>query len=467
MTRPSSRRRGLIERPFLLFGLLLLLPATGFGLVGWTSVVRERALHEREARVEAEDVLALRMKEETEGLAALASREADRPYFVYQRQFVPEETVFGQLDFQPSPLLRAPEDARIRGWFQWEEGRKGPFRSPQVLGPDSSSWAAGFEQTYGPWLRARLAAAPSVGSDERGTRTVEHRLRVVAANEERGQLFEEIQFLQGQEKQAPAGSGPPAPTVTPYLEAFRRRVSDVPVPVRYGPFHYVARAAGRPGPPLVAWRLVFVPGVHAGQREAGRERWLLQGYLLDPGTALPTAWETVGSVRVCRLDRAGETAGDGAALASLADSLDAIVLPGEAAEATADPSLALVALPDRAALAADYVSARTRYFWMLGGVLAVVLIGFVVLTRGMRRELALARRKEDFLAAVTHELKTPLAGIRLHAEMLREGWVSDPEAAKRYAGRLLDESDRLGHLVDQVLDLAALERGVARVHPSP
>jgi len=468
MIRPSVHRRGLLDRPFLLFGLLLLLPATGFGFMGWTSVVRERALHEREARVEAEDVLALRMKEAVEGLDALASREADRPYFVYQRLFVPEETSFGQLDFQPSPLTRAPEDPRIRGWFQWEEGRKGPFLTPQVFGPASRAWASDLEETYGPWLRARLAAASGEVSDADGGRTVVHRLRVVAANEERGQLFEEFQIVQGQQALAAKGNGAPAPTATPYLEAFRRRVSDAPVSVRYGPFHYVARSAAQRGPPLVAWRRVFVPGVHAAQREAGRARWLLQGYVLDPGTAFPMDWETVGTVRICRQDRAGQavTRHD-VAFASLADALDATVLAGEATKATADPSLALVALPDRVALAADHVSARARYLWMLGGVLAVVLIGFVVLTRGMRRELALARRKEDFLAAVTHELKTPLAGIRLHAEMLREGWVSDPEAAQRYAGRLIDESDRLGHLVDQVLDLAALERGVARAHARP
>lgn len=108
-----------------------------------------------------------------------------------------------------------------------------------------------------------------------------------------------------------------------------------------------------------------------------------------------------------------------------------------------------------------------RFVWLLSGVLAVIAVGLYVLTRGLRREVALARRKEDFLAAVTHELKTPLAGIRMHADMLREGWVDDAEASRRYATRILDETDRLGHLVDQVLDLAALERGVARAHAAP
>jgi len=90
-----------------------------------------------------------------------------------------------------------------------------------------------------------------------------------------------------------------------------------------------------------------------------------------------------------------------------------------------------------------------------------------VLVRSVRREVLLARRKEDFIAAITHELRTPLTGIRMYADMLRQGWVESPEAADKYAGHILDETKRLGHLVDQVLDLAALERGVATLHAQP
>jgi signal transduction histidine kinase len=153
--------------------------------------------------------------------------------------------------------------------------------------------------------------------------------------------------------------------------------------------------------------------------------------------------------------------------ASLADALNAEVVPDASGKRVASAELALIGVPSQALLEDAWVTARTRFLWLLAGVMAVVATGLVILTRGLRREIALARRKEDFLAAVTHELKTPLTGIRMHAEMLRQGWVSDPEASERYADRILSETDRLGHLVDQVLDLAALERGVARAQVAP
>ncbi len=124
-------------------------------------------------------------------------------------------------------------------------------------------------------------------------------------------------------------------------------------------------------------------------------------------------------------------------------------------------------MPDGEALDAAFAVSRMRFLLLMAGVLVVVAVGFGVLTRGLRREIALARRKEDFVAAVTHELKTPLAGIRMYADMLREGWVADEESANRYATRIIEESDRLGSLVDQVLDLAALERGVATANAVP
>ena len=175
-------------------------------------------------------------------------------------------------------------------------------------------------------------------------------------------------------------------------------------------------------------------------------------------------------MRIRRRDRVDDalTASAGAFVGSLADTLDAERMAhDDDGVRWEDESISLVAVPDQGVLDAVYGDARTRYLWLLLGVLSVVGVGFFVVTRGLRREIALARRKEDFLAAVTHELKTPLTGIRMHADMLREGWVADSDAHRRYAERIIDETERLGHLVDQVLDLAALERGVAKAHAVP
>jgi signal transduction histidine kinase len=83
------------------------------------------------------------------------------------------------------------------------------------------------------------------------------------------------------------------------------------------------------------------------------------------------------------------------------------------------------------------------------GALAVTLHGV----------LALSERRAEFVSAVTHELRTPLTTFRLYSEMLADGMVPDEEQRKRYLTTLCAESSRLGHLVENVLAYARLERG--------
>ena len=473
MSSIASRRRGrgLLQRPFLLFGVLLLLPALAFGLLGWTSVLREHSLAEREAAAEAEEVVERRVDAVAGDVWAIEAREAERPYFHYQRFYAPEDTTFQQLDFQPSPLLKAAEDPRVLGWFQWELGVKGVPTRPEAFAVDPAALNEGLAReegilSYATYLRDRLQKAAS-GADHLLARRVDHPLRVVQANEERGQLYEEFQIVRQQQQVDAPDANVAAPTS--YLANFLSRVGEEPVAVRYGSFRYVARVYAK-GIPLVAWRLVWIPASHADRREVRRDRWLLQGYALAPGRSFPTKWQKVGNVRVCRADQVWADVVDAphAATASLFDLLDVDRISGPGVVAI-DPygTLTLAALPDQEAIDAAGADARARFFWLLAGVVVVVVVGFVVLTRGLRREVALARRKEDFLAAVTHELKTPLTGIRMYADMLKEGWVADADSATRYASRIGEESDRLGHLVDQVLDFAAWERGMASADLRP
>lgn len=76
--------------------------------------------------------------------------------------------------------------------------------------------------------------------------------------------------------------------------------------------------------------------------------------------------------------------------------------------------------------------------------------------------LTLAERRAAFVAAVTHELRTPLTTFRIYADMLAQEMVP-PEHRGSYLETLRVEADRLGHLVDNVLQYARLERGRPRV----
>ena len=81
-----------------------------------------------------------------------------------------------------------------------------------------------------------------------------------------------------------------------------------------------------------------------------------------------------------------------------------------------------------------------------------------------RREAQLTRER-DFARAAAHELKTPLAVLRFHAEALREDIA--PEKRAQYLDIILDESDRMGALVGEMLDLSRLEAGAVRSEVLP
>ena len=94
----------------------------------------------------------------------------------------------------------------------------------------------------------------------------------------------------------------------------------------------------------------------------------------------------------------------------------------------------------------------------LAAVLALVLCGGLwLMFRLGAKQLALARQQQDFIAAVSHELKTPLTSIRMYGEMLREGWAP-AEKRQSYYNFIHDEAERLTRLINNVLNLARMTR---------
>ncbi len=96
--------------------------------------------------------------------------------------------------------------------------------------------------------------------------------------------------------------------------------------------------------------------------------------------------------------------------------------------------------------------------WIAWACLAVAATAVALVLRGA---LALSERRGTFVSAVTHELRTPLTTFRLYTEMLDEGMVAGPDKQRSYLRTLRTEADRLGHLVENVLSFARLERGRA------
>jgi len=79
------------------------------------------------------------------------------------------------------------------------------------------------------------------------------------------------------------------------------------------------------------------------------------------------------------------------------------------------------------------------------------------------RERALEASRRELVAWVSHDLRTPLAGIRAMAEALEDGVVADPETVSRYHGRLRVEADRLTGMVDDLFELSRIHAGALRL----
>lgn len=108
-----------------------------------------------------------------------------------------------------------------------------------------------------------------------------------------------------------------------------------------------------------------------------------------------------------------------------------------------------------------------RLISLVSILLSVLLLAvFMLLYRLGMRQLRLAQQQQDFIASVSHELKTPLTSIRMFGEMLREGWVT-PAKQKEYFDFICDESERLSRLIANVLQLARMERRELLLNPQP
>ena len=123
------------------------------------------------------------------------------------------------------------------------------------------------------------------------------------------------------------------------------------------------------------------------------------------------------------------------------------------------PGLYLVASPLDAPAAAGWNLPQQFYVAALALALTVALLGGYLLWRDVRRELRMAELRGHFVSSVSHELRTPLTAIRMFAETLREGRLEQEGARKEYLDTIVNESERLTRLVDNVLDFSRIERG--------
>lgn len=494
MTPPDDARTPVGQSPMgrvtallALFGLLL---CAGLGVLVFRSgraAAREEALRH--------ELVAARLFDELEReLTALVDREEARSFLEYRYFYVPERQVPGQPALARSPLSEPPVDPAVVGYFQVEPD--GAVVSPLRPRPDEEAVA---RRSYG-WVddpatgegTERLAVLwrdalwPAPESPPRTDRPV-----AVARNEAEAQakeptssrygLYQELnRAVQGRSRRAVQS----VPTQSANVADFQSQAWDVTstsglskvgtalesepavAPARSKPAAAPPRPENRP---LRAAGTVDVEvspfrGGASGDDalvlertvRIGSETWR-QGLVLDRDGL------------VARLEGAvlGESAL--APFVSLAWAASPVRRSAPRSgtwgfvHAFAPPFEALAVEATLAPMPGQRVEGR----WVVPALALLLALGALVggvALRGMVAvRLEYAARRGDFVAAVSHELKTPLTSIRMMAEMLRDGMVPAEERRQQYLETITAEAERLSRLIANVLELARIEKGTRDV----
>jgi len=108
-----------------------------------------------------------------------------------------------------------------------------------------------------------------------------------------------------------------------------------------------------------------------------------------------------------------------------------------------------------------------RRRWLIAGFVlmtAMALLATALIVGAVNRELAVARQQSDFVAAVSHEFRTPLTTLRQFTEMLREQPALDDGRRRQAYDAQARATDRLTRLVESLLDFGRMEAGVRSYH---
>jgi signal transduction histidine kinase len=137
------------------------------------------------------------------------------------------------------------------------------------------------------------------------------------------------------------------------------------------------------------------------------------------------------------------------------------VLAGNAGPLAAEAAFTRILPHLRVGISTDALSAHNGLRTAVAQIVPIglgILIGAIALfglIRGDRNQIQLIERQREFMTRVTHELKTPLAGIRLMAENLEMGSFRDEAQREKFARQIVREAERLGQRLDEVIRAAS------------
>jgi len=408
--------------------------------------------------------------------------EQNRPYTDYQSYYVPDYTVPGQQQMAVlrSPLVGTLEHGLAYGNFQIEPDRSiitpnDNFEQRQNVADSDGQLSLGplmgnaevlsnrknIEDNVLPALDRMMPLGPGPGSFKtnlysgtqakgklpQNQRAQSYPVESLQSQWQQTQIIQQERSVLEQNKilnMAPppqTGSGPRGVQQGPEQESYQAET----VSVRIEPFVPLVIPSGQTGESIFGGQVFLLRGVQI------EDKHFLQGFQLNAGKLIEEVRESASrfmregmSVELSpRKDH--NTIGDVAYAAVLDFGFGDLVLNMK----EVDPNW----------IRKEIGHLRNWYVGIVAVVLLAVSLGLASLWHNARTQIALAQKKDDFLSAVSHELRTPLTSIRMYAEMLEKNWVKSPDKAAEYYGNMRQESERLGRLIENVLDFSRIQKG--------
>jgi signal transduction histidine kinase len=448
-----------VKRALLVVVLLLVaagLPCAAWFIAGSRDADRESQRVVNESRDEARLAARAMARQLGARLEKIRAAESQRPYFHYQNLFHDPRGASQGLSVVPSPLAGGPTEPLILAHFQVD--RKGKVTLPTLnddvreLNSADVARERSIQQTLG-------AAAPEV-LREGGAALASLEKEVGARRKQREVQSREVQ---PREVQQVAAVPPKAIEQSNFVVPGTNMTQSLNVQ-RLDPVVFAQNAqsnavyqelktpAPRAKPKLpprrapevevatsdFAWSSIEVDGrrsLAALRPVVTPEGAAIQGFVVSQ-TALNDAIKSAGpAAAYLKL-----TQKDGVPIGSSGWS---IAVDERAASA---PAIAR----------AEEIRRTFRQTFFAG--LAAASLALIAVAVLVWRTEKLARERAQFAAAAAHELRTPLAGLRLYGDMLAHQ-LGDPDRTRLYARQVAQEADRLGRVVTNMLEFTRLERG--------